>query len=74
MKSDGHISLIDFGIMRTYKPNNLADTVCLGTAGFAAPEQFGGAQKDYISDICTWKDNVQLVCRNETGEKQKPYL
>lgn len=51
LKPEGKISIIDFGIMRTYKPNQKADTVCLGTAGFAAPEQFGAAQTDCRSDI-----------------------
>lgn len=51
LKPEGKISIIDFGIMRTYKPNQKSDTVCLGTAGFAAPEQFGTAQTDCRSDI-----------------------
>lgn len=51
LKPEGNISIIDFGIMRTYKPNQKSDTVCLGTAGFAAPEQFGAAQTDCRSDI-----------------------
>lgn len=51
LKPDGKISIIDFGIMRTYKSHQKADTVCLGTAGFAAPEQFGTAQTDCRSDI-----------------------
>lgn len=51
LKPEGNISIIDFGIMRTYKPNQKSDTVCLGTAGFAAPEQFGTAQTDCRSDI-----------------------
>lgn len=51
LKPEGNISIIDFGIMRTYKPNQKSDTVCLGTVGFAAPEQFGTAQTDCRSDI-----------------------
>lgn len=48
---DGRIKLIDFGIMRLYNPNKLADTCCLGTKGYAAPEQFGGRQTDVRTDI-----------------------
>ena len=51
LKPDGTIALIDFGVARTYKPGQLADTVCLGTLGYAAPEQFGNAQTDVRTDI-----------------------
>ena len=48
----GDVKLIDFGIAREYKENNLADTVSLGTKGYAAPEQFGGmGQTDARTDI-----------------------
>ncbi|WML54919.1 serine/threonine-protein kinase [Neobacillus sp. PS3-12] len=42
LRPDGNVKLIDFGIAREYKEQNLADTVSLGTKGYAAPEQFGG--------------------------------
>ncbi|MBR3771095.1 MAG: serine/threonine protein kinase, partial [Clostridium sp.] len=42
LKPDGNITLIDFGTAREYKRENLEDTTCLGTRGYAAPEQFGG--------------------------------
>ncbi len=52
LKPDGNISLIDFGTAREYKEKNLADTTCLGTVGYAAPEQFGGmGQTDARTDI-----------------------
>ena len=48
----GDVKIIDFGIAREYKEKNLADTVCLGTRGYAAPEQFGGhGQTDARTDI-----------------------
>ena len=37
--------------MRTYKPGQLADTMALGTKGYAAPEQFGARQTDARTDI-----------------------
>lgn len=43
LRPDGNVTLIDFGTARTYKENNLADTTCLGTVGYAAPEQFKGS-------------------------------
>lgn len=43
--------MIDFGIARTVKDNQLSDTKILGTAGFAPPEQFGFRQTDARADI-----------------------
>lgn len=52
LKPDGNITLIDFGTAREYKEKNIADTTCLGTVGYAAPEQFGGhGQTDPRTDI-----------------------
>lgn len=45
------LMLIDFGIARSYKKGNTEDTVKLGTAGFAAPEQYGGGQSGPVSDL-----------------------
>lgn len=42
LKPDGEISLIDFGTARTYKQGKTEDTTCLGTPGYASPEQYGG--------------------------------
>lgn len=52
LKPDGNIMIIDFGTAREYKSASLADTTCLGTQGYAAPEQFGGqGQTDARTDI-----------------------
>lgn len=52
LKPDGNVTLIDFGTAREFKEKNLADTTCLGTIGYAAPEQFGGmGQTDGRTDI-----------------------
>ncbi|PYE49246.1 serine/threonine protein kinase [Paenibacillus barcinonensis] len=45
------VRLIDFGIARSYKRQHTEDTVKLGTAGFAAPEQYGSGQTDARSDL-----------------------
>ena len=43
LQPNGNIMMIDFGTARTQKSNQMqSDTICIGTAGFAAPEQFGG--------------------------------
>jgi len=49
--STGLIKLIDFGIVRFYKPGQRKDTKLLGTPGFAPPEQYGKEQTDARSDI-----------------------
>lgn len=52
LKPDGNLTLIDFGTAREYKARHLGDTTCLGTIGYAAPEQFGGmGQTDPRTDI-----------------------
>lgn len=52
LKPDGRISLIDFGTAREYKESVSEDTTCLGTRGYAAPEQFGGqGQTNERTDI-----------------------
>lgn len=52
LKPDGDIMIIDFGTAREYKSASIADTTCLGTQGYAAPEQFGGqGQTDARTDI-----------------------
>lgn len=48
---DGTLKLIDFGIARLFKAGRSADTVAIGTPGFAAPEQHGRAQTDARSDL-----------------------
>ncbi len=52
LKPDGNIVLIDFGTAREFKENKVEDTSVLGTAGYAAPEQYGGhGQTDARTDI-----------------------
>lgn len=51
LKPEGNLKIIDFGISREYKEQNLADTTVLGTKGYAPPEQFGSRQTDARSDI-----------------------
>lgn len=54
LRPDGKITLIDFGTARKYNYDSVADTTCLGTIGYAAPEQFAGEtlrQTDARTDI-----------------------
>ena len=49
--ADGKVTLIDFGIARTYKADAKKDTVFSGTNDFAPPEQYGFSQTDARADI-----------------------
>lgn len=51
LNPQGHIYLIDFGIARLFKPGQSRDTSALGSAGYAAPEQYGKAQTTPRADI-----------------------
>lgn len=52
LQEDGKIVLIDFGTARELKESQTEDTICLGTSGYAAPEQYEGyGQTDMRTDI-----------------------
>jgi len=70
LKPDGTITLIDFGTAREFKHQNHADTTCLGTQGYAAPEQFGGiGQTDARTDIyCLGTTLYHLVTGHNPSE------
>lgn len=70
MLNDKKVTLIDFGTAREFKAKNLADTTCLGTIGYAAPEQFGGmGQTDARTDIyCLGATLYHLVTGHNPSE------
>lgn len=70
LKSDGSVVLIDFGTAREYKEQNTGDTTCLGTQGYAAPEQFGTmGQTDARTDIyCLGATMYHLVTGHNPSE------
>lgn len=51
ISNDGIVKLIDFNIARQKKGLQGTDTTILGTAGYAAPEQYGFSQTDERTDI-----------------------
>lgn len=54
LRPDGDISIIDFGTAKRYDINLQSNesTTCLGTPGYAAPEQYGGrGRTDERTDI-----------------------
>lgn len=70
LKPDGKIMLIDFGAAREFKGSSIEDTNCLGTRGYAAPEQYGGrGQTDARTDIyCLGATMYHLVTGHNPGE------
>ncbi|MBQ3545910.1 MAG: serine/threonine protein kinase [Lachnospiraceae bacterium] len=70
LKPDGTVTLIDFGTAREYKTASLEDTTCLGTQGYAAPEQFGGqGQTDGRTDIyCLGATMYHLITGHNPAE------
>lgn len=71
ISNDGNVKLIDMGISRITKENSNRDTTILGTAGYAAPEQFGFNQTGATADIysCGVLMNVMLTGKFPFEEK-----
>ena len=57
----GSIKLIDFETARFIKENSEKDTRCLGTEGFAPPEQYGFAQTDCRTDIYAAGQTMKII-------------
>lgn len=78
VKPDGNLMMIDFGTARTQKVDQVmqSDTICIGTEGFAAPEQFGGiGQSDARTDIfCFGGTLYNLVTGHSPCDKPKGIL
>ncbi|WP_238651598.1 serine/threonine-protein kinase [Paenibacillus piscarius] len=51
LTGEHELKVIDFGIARRVRSGSGGDTEKLGTAGFAAPEQYGGGQSCPQSDL-----------------------
>jgi len=51
ISENGLVKLIDFGVARRYKSDQVNDTMHFGTPGYAPPEQYGFGQTDERSDI-----------------------
>ncbi|MGN0603308.1 MAG: protein kinase [Oscillospiraceae bacterium] len=67
---DGHIRLIDFDASRYYDDSKDNDTRCLGTKGYAPPEQFGYSQTSAASDIYSLGVTLKTVL-GEKADKRK---
>ena len=70
------MKLIDFDASRFFKKGQSKDTVIIGTAGYAAPEQLGFAQSDERTDIFALGVlmNVMLTGEHPTNKLYKGKL
>ena len=70
LRPDGTVVLFDFGTAREYKRAGVEDTTCLGTRGYAAPEQYGGqGQTDARTDLfCLGAAMYHLLTGHNPGE------
>lgn len=66
----GSIKIIDFGISRLERAGAAKDTEFLGTAGFAAPEQFGFRQTSARTDIYTVGVLINYMCTLQLPNEQ----
>ncbi len=68
LDGNGRVRLIDFGTARHYSQGAEADTVRLGTLGFASPEQLVGRQTDARSDLYALGAVLHFLLEGGTGQ------
>lgn len=61
---DGTVILTDFNIARHVSGVKSRDTLIMGTAGYAAPEQFGFAESDARTDVYGLGATVRELLKN----------
>lgn len=66
----GAVRLMDFDASRLFKEGRSADTRIIGTAGYAAPEQFGLAQSDERTDIFSLGVLMNVMLTGEHPSKK----
>ncbi len=67
LKEDGSVVLIDFNAARRNEPGDRRDTRLIGTAGYAAPEQYGFASSTPRADLYAVG---RLMCTLLTGNEE----
>ena len=68
--SSGKYYLVDFNIARIFEPKLHHDTHLLGTADYAAPEQYGFAQTDACSDIYSLAVTMNVLATGTTPQEK----
>ncbi len=70
LDGNGRVRLIDFGTARHYSQGAEADTVRLGTLGFASPEQLVGRQTDARTDLYALGAVLHFLLEGGSGQLQ----
>ncbi len=73
LASDGRIVMLDVETVRTYQPDAAHDTMIIGTADLAAPEQFGYSQTSIQSDIYGLGMLLIYLLTGEYSRKKQSY-
>lgn len=68
----GRLRLVDFGIARFFKSSQTADTMPLGTSGYASPEHYTG-QTDARSDIYSLGATLHHLLTLRDPSRQPPF-
>lgn len=75
LDKQGTLRIIDLNTTRVFKSNSSHDTVYLGTAEYAPPEQFGYSQTDVRSDIyCMGMTLYEMIYGKHFDRKSKQLL
>ncbi|MDD7348980.1 MAG: serine/threonine-protein kinase [Clostridiales bacterium] len=67
---ENRVVLLDFDSARRFKLYQVEDTRCLGTPGYAAPEQYGVCQTDDRADIYSLGIVLNLMLNGEHPSKK----
>jgi eukaryotic-like serine/threonine-protein kinase len=70
LDGNGRVRLIDFGTARHYSQGAEADTVRLGTLGFASPEQLVGRQTDARTDLYALGAVLHFLLEGGSGQQK----
>ena len=72
VNSFGQVVLLDFNAAKYYTQSNTADTVLLGTQGYAAPEQYGFSSSSPRTDIYSmgilFRELIESLPEQERGK------
>lgn len=71
LDSSGGLYLIDFDASKKYDPAKNRDTVLMGTAEFAAPEQYGFGQSDERTDIYSIGALMNMLLTGKVPSQEK---
>lgn len=74
MTSDNIIKLLDYDAARKKTAPKIQDTVCLGTQGYASPEQYGFQSTDERSDIYSLGVTMKFILKDKYTPAMKAII